>query len=287
MLKDRNKTVEVKLKEGDKEVTKKFIVKRPTSGALGAASRHRAKIWNECLIDGVLTKQELEDLMEKRGLWGKAQQDKYNQLVKDIQDLEKALYIGDGKKKHKLSEGKDKAIQIRTKRFELQKLIAQKIAMEENTAEALSENARFDFLVAECSYKEDGTTKVYNNVDDYNEQSADEVANALAAELASMMYSLDKEFEASLPENKWLLQHKLVNQDLSLVDKQGNLIDLEGRRIDEEGNYINEKGEKVDKDGNVLSDDGTYVPQVEYEDDINSSTKPKSRSSSKTVKADS
>lgn len=285
MLKDRNKSVEVKIKEGDKEVTKKFIVKRPTSGALSLASRHRAKVWNECLIDGILTKKELEDMMEKRGLWGKEHQEKYKSLIKDIQQLEKDLYIGDGKKKHKLSEGKEKAIKIREKRFELQKLIAQKIELEENTAESLSENARFDFLVAECSYEEDGTTKVYNNVDDYNSRSADEVANALAAELASMMYSLDKEFEASLPENKWLLEHKLVNEELSLVDKQGNLVDLEGRRINKNGNYINDKGETVDKDGNVLSEDGTYVSQVEYEDDINTTTK--TRTTTKKVKTDS
>ena len=48
-------------------------------------------------------------------------QEKYKSLIKDIQQLEKDLYIGDGKKKHKLSEGKEKAIKIREKRLEADK----------------------------------------------------------------------------------------------------------------------------------------------------------------------
>ena len=47
--------------------------------------------------------------------------------------------------------------------------------MEENTAESLSDNARFDCLVAECTFHENGS-KVYKNIEEYNQNSSDEIA---------------------------------------------------------------------------------------------------------------
>ena len=80
-------------------------------------------------------------------------------------------------------------------------------------------------------------------------------------------YKLDKsyldietiiDFEKNLPENKWLKNKELVNEDLALVNDEGKRVDLEGRIIDENGYYLDEKGNRVDKQGNPLSEDGFY-----------------------------
>ena len=131
------------------------------------------------------------------------------------------------------------------------------MSLEENTAEALADNARFDFLVAHCTFHENGET-VYKDMKDYNSKSSDEVAFAAASELATMMYSIDSDFEKNLPENKWLKNKELVNEDLALVNKDGKRVDLEGRIIDENGYYLDDKGNRVDKQGNPLSEDGFY-----------------------------
>jgi hypothetical protein len=146
--------------------------------------------------------------------------------------------------------------------------------MESNTAEALSDNTRFDFLVANCTFDENGQNKVYNSLDDYLEKSDDDVAFAAATALAELMYSIDKDVEANLPENRFLSKFKYVNDDLSLVDKEGHRVDSKGRRVDDDGYYINDENQRVDLEGNLLDEEGNYVPSVTYTDDSGKIIKP-------------
>lgn len=269
---NKKKDLEVKV-NGE---TVKIYVQVPSSHVVQRADRYKAKIWTECIEDGIKTKEELATIMEQRGIWDQSHKKKEAELVVQIQKLEKELYLGKGSKKASVSEGKKIAIEMRQLRNSLRELILEKMNMESNTAEALADNARFDFLVASCTYYENGDN-VYNGIDDYNEKSADEIAFAAASALASLMYNYTSDTEKSLPENKWLMHFNLVNEDLSLVNDKKELIDLDGRKINEQGHYINEKGQRIDIDGNLLDEDGNYVIQVDYDD------KP-TRKTRKTVK---
>ena len=93
--------------------------------------------------------------------------------------------------------------------------------------------------------------------------------------MAQMLYSLDSDFEQSLPENKFLKKHHFTNEDGALVNSEGNMVDLEGRKINEFGHFINDEGKRVDVEGNLLDEDGRYVTTANYVDD---DTKPKTRS---------
>ena len=163
----------------------------------------------------------------------------------------------------KLSQAKDIAFEMRKKRLELRDLLAQKIELEGNTAESLSENAKFDYLVANCTFYEDGKN-VYNSVEEYNDKSEDPIAFSAAATLAALMYSLDKDFEEKLPENQFLIKANLVNDDLALVNKDGNRVDTEGRLINDLGQYVDGDGNRVDIDGHPLDADGNYITQLTY-----------------------
>ena len=115
---------------------------------------------------------------------------------------------------------------------------------------------------------------MYNSLDDYLNRSDDDVAFAAASALAQLMYSIDKNVEANLPENRFLSKFNFVNDDLSLVDLDGNRVDVKGKRIDDSGYYLNDKGERVDTDGNLIDKDGNYVPSVTYTDDNGKVVKP-------------
>jgi hypothetical protein len=104
-------------------------------------------------------------------------------------------------------------------------------------------------------------------LEDYREKADSEIGFAAARELAGMLYSVDKDFESKLPENKFLKMFNFVNEDLSLVNEEGQTVDLEGRKIDNEGFYIDDEGHRVDKDGNVLDENGNYIPSLHYLDD--------------------
>jgi len=269
------KELEVKFADKDKAPVK-IYVEKPNNEVVKGADRYRAKAWNECILDGIVTKKELSTLMKKRGIWSDKKEDEQEAISKEINQLEQKLYLECGKRNSKRAEGKEIAIQIRRKRNELRQLISEKMGLEENTAEALADNSRFDYIVAHCTFHANGE-KVYKDIDDYNSKSADEVAYTAASALAEMMYSIDSDFEKNLPENKWLKNRELVNDDLALVDDKGRRVDLEGRLINDEGYYIDEDGNRIDKEGNPLSEDGFY----EEVDDEETGTEPKKRTTRK------
>ena len=255
-MSDKRKEVEVKFEDKEK-ASIKIYVEKPNNDVVKRADRCRAKAWNECIMDGIVTKKELSALMKKRGLCSEAKSDEQEAVTKEINRLEQKLYLECGKRESKKEEGKTLAVDIRKKRNELRELISEKMSLEENTAEALADNSRFDFLVAHCTFHKGGE-KVYKDMEDYNSKSADEIAFAAASELAAMMYALDSDFEKNLPENKWLKNRELVNDELALVNKDNKRVDLEGRVIDENGYYLDDKGSRVDKQGHPLSKDGFY-----------------------------
>jgi hypothetical protein len=262
-MSDKRKEVEVKFADKEKAPIK-IYVEKPNNDVVKRADRCKAKAWNECIVDGIITKKELSALMKKRGLWNETKDEEQEAITKDINSLEQKLYLECGKRESKKAEGKVLAIEIRKKRNELRDLISEKMSLEENTAEALADNSRFDFLVAHCTFHANGEM-VYKDMDEYNSKSADEIAFAAASELASMMYAIDSDFEKNLPENKWLKNRELVNDELALVNGDNKRVDLEGRVIDESGYYLDDKGERVDKSGHRLSKDGFYE-EVDDED---------------------
>jgi len=268
MSKDKEKIVEVDV-DGNKV---KIMVKKPNNVILSQAQRVGAKAWTDCVRDGIMTKKELEKFMKEQGIWDDGKDKEQKALVEEIASLEKKLFIGSqGHTKLKASEGKEIAIKMRMKRAELRDLIAERISLEQNTAESISDNSRFDYLVANCAFYENGQ-KVYNSLEEYQSRADVEPAFTAASTLAGMLYSVDRDFEAKLPENKFLKMFNYVNEDLSLVNKEGETVDLEGRRIDKNGFYLNEEGKRVDKDGNLLDESGNYVPTVEYITDEDNSS---------------
>ena len=260
MAKEKQKTVEVTLDNGEKV---KVVVRKPTNKVSGEAQRIGAKVWTDCIRDGIMTKKELEVVMKSNGMWDKAKQESQDAIIAELRDLEKRLYLGKKGSKMKLSQAKDIAFEMRKKRLELRDLLAQKIELEGNTAESLSENAKFDYLVANCTFYEDGKN-VYNSLEEYNSKSEDPVAFTAAATLAELMYALDKNYEEKLPENQFLIRANLVDEDLSLVDKDGNKVDSKGNRINDLGQYIDEDGNRIDVNGNPLDEEGNYIPQLTY-----------------------
>lgn len=285
MAKDKEKKVTVTLDEGDQKKEVTITIKRPSSKVLSDAQRVSARVWTECVRDKIMTKQELKKFMYANDIWSASKDAEQLALTQKINDLEKKLYVKSGDHTQlKTSEGKEIAIQMRIARIELRDLIAERMSLENNTAEALADNARFDYIVSRCTYNNNGEL-VYKTLDDYNNNSDDEIAIAAATTLAEMLYSLDKDFEANLPENKFLVSQKLVNDDLSLVNDKGETVDTKGRRINEFGHYINDDGQRVDLDGNLLDDDGNYIPSVEYIDDLHEAeSKPAAKKSRKPTK---
>lgn len=273
-MKEKQKTVEIEKEDGSKV---KILVKKPSAQLINKAQQIGAKVWTDSIKNGLFTKLTLSEFMRKNGIWDESKDKEQSEITSSIQRLEREIALGINGRKLKVSEGKEKALQIRRLRNDLRELIAERIGLEANTAEGLADNAKFNFLVANCTYYENGE-KVYSDLEDYEGRSDDDIAFNAAAALGEMLYNLDSSYESNLPENQFLKKFNLVDDELSLIDKNGNRVDIDGTRVNDKGWLVNESGQRIDREGNLLSETGQILLQADYEDDVNvEEEKPKAK----------
>lgn len=223
------------------------------------------KAFSNALKEGSLLKSRLESYMKEQGMWNKEKQDEYEDLINKMAECEKCL--NSGKKddqKLKLSEAKEIAMNLSTYRNELSFLLRERSALDSSTAEAMADNARFNFLLVMSCYDYKTQTRLFESVDDYLEKGDDELSIQVATKFAEIFYNLDPDYEKSLTEFKFL--------------KRFNF-------IDDDGFFINADGDRVNIKGDVIKDeeeDSSTVLTAEFEDDV--SPKPKSKPAKKVTK---
>jgi len=223
------------------------------------SQRESQKIYNKAFSDainsGSIIRARLDDILVKQGLWDDDKDKQFAKLQEDINSGEKALSAGG----ISLEKAKEVAVKMRDDREQLKQLIAVKNNLDSNTAEGQADNAKFNYLVSCCVvYKDTGKT-YFQGYEDYNNKSADIVGVKAAYKLANMIYGLDDNFEASLPENKFLKDYGFVNESLELVDSKGRRVDRNGKLIDANNRFIDEEGNYVDAEGNRVTFEGEYV----------------------------
>lgn len=261
-------TVEVKGKDGEgKEVT--VYVKRPTHEQLTEAQMESNRVFKKAMESGAILRPKLEDYMEQQGLWDEEQTKKLKELDTKIDKGLKKLQGGKDGKFSKLSQARKLALEIRKDRFEKLILLAKKRELDEYTVEAQAENARFDKLVTLCVFNDEGE-QVFADLTDYNLKRAEPYASEAASKLATLIYQMDEDWQKKLPENKWLLEHKFVDDKLRLINKDGHLVSEDDKLIDEDSNYVDADGNKVNRDGQRVDENGNVIVEnyVEFDNDI-------------------
>ena len=228
-------------------------------------TRQSQKVYNrtfrDALESGALLRQKLDTYMQEQGLWNEEKQKQYDKLVDGIIQDEKIIKKGG----IKLSEAKSIAIKMSDSRRDIRDLISEKTTMDGNTAEGQADNARFNYLMACCTVDPDTGKPIFADEDGnpclstYEEASADEYLVDAAGKLAEMLYGVDDDYEAKLPENKFLKQYDFVNEDLQFINEEGQTVDREGRLVNNKGRFVDEDGNFVDKDGLRVDEDGDYV----------------------------
>lgn len=242
-----------KIKLQDKDTV--FLVKMPNL----QNQREGQKIYNQAFSDAVksgsIVRAKLDDLLTEQGLWDDSKQARFLAIQKELNESEKKLAVGG----ISLKEAKNIAISMKRVRDELRDLISVKTNLDTHTAEGQADNARFNYLVSCCVVYNDNKKPYFNSYEDYLNRSSDPVGILGAQKLASMLYGLDSDFEKKLPENKFLLEYKFVNDDLRYVNPEGKFVDEDGRLVDINGRYINEEGKFVDREGNLVDEKGDYI----------------------------
>ena len=233
-----------------------FLIKTPSLNDQREAQKVYNQAFSDAVKSGCIVRARLDDLLKEQGLWDESKQAKLNNIQQQISDSEKSLAKGG----ISLKSAKEIAIKIKELREDLRDLISVRTNLDNHTAEGQADNARFNYLISCCLvYSDNKDKKFFKDYADYLARAAEPVSIKAAQVLANMLYGLDNDYEKKLPENKFLIKYKFVDDSLRLVNKDGRLVDSEGRLIDENGRFINEKGEFVDKNGNLVDVNGDYV----------------------------
>lgn len=257
--------------EGDVTV----LVKKPSRKDLNESQVVYNKSWRKSLEEKAILRQKLNDYLIEQGVWSDAKQKQYENFISEINNRELVLKKGG----IPLKKAKGIALELKKLRTDFRNLISERTSYDNNTAEGVADNSRFDYLVSVCVLNPETKEPVFKNIDDYNERGAEPWALKAASELANFLYNLDPNYENNLPENDFLKKFKFTDSEGRLVNKDGHLIAIDEhgveRLIDENGFYVaylkdgtkyfvNRDGEKVDREEDIvqqpfLDDDGNEV----------------------------
>jgi hypothetical protein len=240
----------------------KYKVVRPNIEQVTEGNKIRRETFNSELNSGTLIRDQLEEELRKRKLWSDDREQRYQELRKEIIDMEYSLASGG----IKLNEAKKIALSMKKKRSEMVNLLSSRTDLDANTCEGRADNARFNYLFANCLVYEDSGEKYFKNgLDDYVLNMDSPIASVGANEFFYLL-SDTEQVDDKLPENKFLKQFSFVNESYQLVDKDNRLIDEEGKHVDEYGNYIKWVDDTsfvfVDINGRELDNSGNF--KVEF-----------------------
>lgn len=236
----------------------------PSADVKQKARLYHAKAFREAVESGAMIREQLETYLRKNKMWDDARQAEYERLRRSILANERRL-AGGG---IKLSEARQVALDMKRYREELQELLSQRNRIDVNTADAIAEQAQFNYLVSACTVYNEGPKEgrpyftkdgLNYSVDDYIEKGTEQVAFDAASELSKLMYGHESDILGQLPENEFLKKYKFVDEEFHLIDKQGRRVDEQGRLVDEEGYFIDEEGNRVDSEGNRVDEQGKYI----------------------------
>lgn len=238
----------------------KFAVVRPSArhqqhGQLVYTRTFRQAVKPDDGKPGAIVRGALESVMREQNLWDDSKETRLRALQKKLLEGEKALAKGG----IKLGKAREICLDMRRSRWEINQMLADRNALDLNTAEAQAENARFNYFVSACTLYDDTGKPYWENEEAYLSAPADEVSSKAASAMGSLLYNLEDDWESRLPENKFLRTYKFVNDAGHLVNKEGHLIDSQGRRVNEAGRLINDKDELIDAEGNRLTEEGDYL----------------------------
>jgi len=247
--------------------TVKTLLRQPTAQDYRDSQVQYNETFRKALDSGALLRQKLTDYMKDQGIWDDEKQKQNDQYIKDISMREDALKAGG----IRLSEAKKIAFELRDLRADFRELLSERNALDQNSAEGQADNARFSELIRVCMLDPNTRQPKFPDQAAYDSQADQPWVVEAAAELASMIYGLDPDYDKNLEENKFLKEFKFVDEDLRFINKEGHFVDADGRLVDEEGRFIayrTEEGKKNKdpKEVYFVNMDGEEVVSVTNDD---------------------
>jgi|TARA_R100000988_G_scaffold97444_1_gene64868 hypothetical protein len=262
---DKNsREFDFEIEQKGKSVNRAFKLTEVSLNQQNEATKVYNRAFRDALESGALLRNKLEDHMRQQGIWDDEKQKQLDDVQRAILENEKKIAKGG----IRLKVAKDLALQMSDKRVEMRNILMQRNSLDGNTAEGQADNARFDYLVSASLVYSDSGKPYFKDLADYRNRSTEPVAIEAARRLAQLVYGLDSNYEKNLPENKFLSDFEFVDNDLRLINNEGQYVDREGNLLNEDGRFVDDEGNLIDREGNPVTEDGEYkFDQAPFLDD--------------------
>jgi hypothetical protein len=238
---DKEKIIESK-DHDDKPV--KVLLKMPSAMEYRDSQIAYNKAFRSALDSGALLRQKLTDYMTDQGIWNDEKEKQNDVFAKEISSMEEQLKMGG----IRLADARLLALQLRDKRVEFRDFLAERNALDQNSAEGQADNARFSELIRMCTLNPTTRQPFFPTQADYDVSADQPWVVEAAQELAQMIYGLDPNYDKKLEENKFLKEFNFVDEDLRFVNEDGHFVDEDGRLVNEDGRFISYRTEEGKKE---------------------------------------
>jgi hypothetical protein len=236
-------------------------IKFPSGKVFEEAKLHRAAAWRKAAAAGAILQDNLPEFLRSIGAWDDKKENRKKELFEKMYEKKKKLKKGGIKK----SEGREIALEIAKLHNETMELLAEYHSHAQQTAESISEDFWFNYLVSACTVYNLTGERYFRDLDDYLERISEPESIAAATKLATMIYKgFEENVDDSRDEIKFLKKYHFMDEKGNLLNKEGKRVSLDGKLINEEGQFIDEKGNRVDIFGSpVIDEEGIFLDDEE------------------------
>lgn len=190
-----------------------------------------AKLVNEKDDKGnstAILRSRLFEIATQQNLWdeekSKLEDELNNTIVENLEKLHKGGI--------KLTEAREIALEVTECRQKINMLHAPLSDLKRYSVESQCMDAAFEFLFIKCVKDEEGN-QIFQTVEEYKDGPDHPWLGEASSYFANKYYGLEENWENELPENKFLIKYKFVDEDLNFINKEGQKINRAGELIED------------------------------------------------------
>jgi len=137
-----------------------LIVKPLTIEQQYIANRVFKKVYDEALLSGIYTKDEMLEIMKEQGVWSDEEEEEIEQTRKSMEDVKVQIYKSffNAPKREKT---RDKLKDLQKKQL---KLLSKKHANDQNNCEGIATYAKWNWVIENSTYTEDNNKYDFSDV---------------------------------------------------------------------------------------------------------------------------
>lgn len=204
-----------------------YKVRKPNSINKAEARRVYNRAFNEAIANKAMLREEIINLCKARGIWSSQKEAEFAEVRKRVEDAEKILEEGG----IELEKAREVALALRVDRIELLVKNANLSDLFEHSAEKQAEFAETQYLMSVCICQKNGHP-VCKDLNDFINRYDEEVIVQGIAKYNDLIYGSNTEYYKELPEIKFLIEYGFMDQDLNLIDENGNKIEVEADKVE-------------------------------------------------------